>query len=98
MLYFEKLILSRGSMTIPNLKSLSNEALHAGVRAVHGKECEAIAEVILYLHEIKSRGIFRDAGYPSLFTYCREYLGYSEGSAHRRTEAVRVMETNPEVY
>src|SRR5262245_25044217 len=85
-------------MTLPDLKSLSDEALHSGVLALRGRECAAIAEVVRYLFEINARGIYRDAGYASLFTYCTKYLDYAEASAWRRVEAVKAMARSADIY
>ena len=36
--------------------------------------------------------------YSSLFSYCTEALGYSEGAAFRRISAARALNDNPEIY
>ncbi len=85
-------------MSLPSLSEVSNEALHHQLKMLRGKENEVLAELLLHLHEVDLRGIYRDAGYSSLFTYCRECLGYSEGSTHRRVNAARCLGRSPEVY
>src|SRR5258708_3040532 len=85
-------------MLLPSLTNLSNDELLSGIVALRGKENQVIADVILHLHEISSRGIYRDAGYSSLFKYCCECLGYSEGSAWRRVQAANCLEKSPEIY
>ena len=84
-------------MPIPRV-SLTNSELIAQLKILRGNECNAIAEVVLHLAELDARGLYRDAGYSSLFSYCREALGYSEGSAQRRITAARCLQKNPEVY
>jgi 5-methylcytosine-specific restriction endonuclease McrA len=85
-------------MSLPILSGLSDRELMEKVKCLKGEESKIIAEVVLHLHEIDSRGIYRDAGYSSLFKYCCECLGYSEGAAYRRIEAARCLKTSPEVY
>ena len=63
-----------------------------------GEENQIIAEVVLHLSEIEKRGIYRDAGHSSLFTYCTRGLGYSEGAAARRVHAARKLRAAPELY
>jgi hypothetical protein len=62
------------------------------------KEREVISDIVLHLSEIESRGSYRALGYSSLFTYCTEGCGYSEGAAMRRIKAARCVRDNPEVY
>lgn len=81
-----------------SLSDRSNETLLIDIKELRRKECQYIADVVLYLAEIESRGIYRDAGYSSLFTYCHEALGYSEGSSHRRVKAAAALLKAPELY
>ena len=85
-------------MSLPELSNLSDSELLERVRNLKGEENKIITEVVLHLHEIDSRGIYRDAGYSSLFTYCCQGLGYSEGAAFRRVRAARCLKDTPEVY
>jgi len=63
-----------------------------------GKENRVIAEIVLHLFHVDKRGIFREAGYSSLFSYCTEGLKYSVGAASRRITAARALKTSPELY
>ncbi len=85
-------------MSLPTLSHFSNEELFARIKSLKGDENRIVAEVVLHLHEIDSRGIYRDAGYSSLFVYCRDALGYSEGAAYRRARAARCLRGSPEIY
>src|SRR5690348_4317128 len=85
-------------MELPRLDTLSNEALAVNIKVLRRNESLAVADVVLHLHEIDRRGIWRDWGYASLFSYCTQDLGYSEGGAHRRCTAARLLSTNPEIY
>ena len=81
-----------------SVAALSDQSLLAEIKLLRGTENQLVADVVLHLREIDRRGLYRDAGYSSLFTYCREALGYSEGASARRVRAARVLEKSPEVY
>jgi hypothetical protein len=80
-----------------SLSKLSIEALDLGLKKLRKAENTAVAEIILYLSELDLRQAYRELGYSSLFTYCSEALGYSEGAAYRRVQATRLYRTNPEI-
>jgi 5-methylcytosine-specific restriction endonuclease McrA len=86
----------RKQMEKGSLKEITNEALFSKVRSLRGNECHVIADIIRHLAEIDERGIYRDAGFPSLFKYLTDELGYSEGSAVRRCRAVKVFRESPD--
>lgn len=85
-------------MNFRSLARLSDSELFAATKTLRGEERAIVAETILHLSEIDRRGIYRDAGYASLFSYACEGLGYSEGSAHRRVQAARCLKHSPEAY
>jgi len=85
-------------MSLPELPRVCNEELLERIKNLKGEENRIVAEVVLHLHEIDSRGIYRDAGYSSLFIYCCQALGYSEGAAFRRVRAARCLKSSPDVY
>jgi hypothetical protein len=80
------------------VNKLSNMAIINNLKNLKDKENAALADIILYLFELEARKLYREAGYSSLFTYCTECLGYSEGSAYRRIQAARSLKDNPEIY
>ena len=85
-------------MELTSLAEQSNESLFLKVKDLQGSEREITAELIRYLHEIEERKSYLQAGYPSLFMYCHQGLGYSEGAAFRRSEAAKALSTCPEIY
>lgn len=85
-------------MQLPLLTHLSNPQLLEAIVSLRTKENAALADIVLHLHEIDQRGLFRDAGYSSLFTYCTEKLGYSGSAAQRRIVAARALKVSPEIY
>jgi hypothetical protein len=80
------------------LRHCTNEELNLTLRELRSREREIVSDVVLYLHEIDTRGFYRDLGYSSLFAYCVSGLGYSESGAQRRIQAARALDGHPEIY
>ena len=55
------------------------------------------AEIIAHIQEIDQKKIFAQLGYPSLFAFLTEHIGYAAASAQRRIEAARLLSAVPEV-
>ena len=81
-----------------SLASLSNESLTQTLFKLRIGEKEVISDVVRYLAELDSRKLYLELGHSSLFSYCRNALGYSEGGAYRRIQAARLVRDNQEVY
>jgi len=86
------------SLVMKNIELIADKELLVKMADLSGREQKTTAEVVLYLNQIDQRKLYREAGYSSLFTYCREKLGYSEGAACRRITAARVLNSSPELY
>lgn len=80
-----------------NLKNLSNDALLGNLKALRGTERATTLSILWHLVELEDRGLYRDAGYSSMFDYCTRCLGYSEGSAGRRVAGARCLREHPEL-
>ena len=80
------------------LNELSNQELFTTLTSLRGDENRAIADIVLSLAEVDRRGVYRDAGYSSLFTFCTDCLGYSEAGAARRVRAARCLAQSPQIY
>jgi hypothetical protein len=52
--------------------------------------------LIEHLEEIQSRRLHAELGYESLWAFCTQYLGLSEGAAQRRISAMRLTRDVPE--
>jgi 5-methylcytosine-specific restriction endonuclease McrA len=85
-------------MDIPALESVPDSELHSRLKTLRDAENVAVANIVLHLSEVDKRGSYRELGYSNSFTYCREYLGYSDGAAGRRVRAARVVAGSSEVY
>jgi hypothetical protein len=60
-------------------------------------ERKITAEIIEHILEIDRKKIFSQMGYPTLFSFLTEYIGYSASAAQRRIEAARLLKVVPEV-
>jgi hypothetical protein len=80
------------------LLSVKNADLLAGLSRLVQRGNELTAEVLAHLAEIEERRLHLQLGFPSLFAYCVEALGLSEGSAGRRVAAARVCRRFPEAF
>jgi hypothetical protein len=80
------------------LVSVKNAELLAGLSQLVSRGNELTAEVLAHLAELEERRLHLQLGFPSLFAYCVEALGLSEGSAGRRVAAARVCRRFPEAF
>ena len=80
-----------------NLSTLTDHNLLQSVKALAADERKITTQILNHLREIEVRRLFATLGYSSLFEYCRQELGYSEGSAQRRISAMRILKEVPDV-
>ncbi len=80
-----------------SLRRLSDAALVAGLENSLTREREETASVVAHLAELDTRDVYLREGYPSLFVYCRDALGMSEGEAYNRIEVARTARRFPVV-
>jgi hypothetical protein len=80
-----------------SLKHLSNPELLTQTQALVHQERRLGVEILWHLREIESRRLYAERGYSSLHTYCVQELKYSDGAAHRRISAMRLLKDLPEV-
>jgi len=80
-----------------NPKTLSDDDLWTRTRTLATEERRVTLEVLRHLREVEARGLHYDRGYPSLYEYVVRELRYSEGSAYRRIQAMRLLREIPEV-
>jgi hypothetical protein len=77
------------------LAALSDADLIARVKSLSVREREATAQLVAHLAELDTRDAYLREGYPSLFIYCRDALGLSEGEAYNRIEVARAARRFP---
>ena len=80
------------------LVGLKNSELLAGLSELVRRGNAITAEELAHLAEIEDRMLHLELGFPSLFAYCVEALGMSEGAAGRRVAAARVCRRFPEAF
>jgi len=80
-----------------NLKQKNNDLLISDLKELVSRERELLTKILHYLREVENRKLFLEKGYPSMFAFVTEELGYSEGQAQRRIQAMRLIKDLPEV-
>src|SRR5436190_9929287 len=79
------------------LVGVGNSELLAGLSALVRQSNLLTGRLLAHLVELDERKLHLELGFSSLFAYCVEGLGMSEGTAGRRVSAVRVCRRFPEV-
>jgi hypothetical protein len=80
-----------------NLKNMSDRDVLSKTEALAEKERQVLSELLVFLQEVDARKLYCDRGCGSLFSYCVKVLKYSEASAQRRIDAMRLSREIPEV-
>ena len=80
-----------------NLTNLNNLDLVSKTKNLVSEERKLTTEILVHLREIEKRRIHLYFGYSSLHEFCVKHLGYSDGSAHRRISAMRLIKEIPEL-
>ena len=76
---------------------MNDEELSQNLLSMIQQERKLTSQILDYLKEVEDRKLFAKRGYPSLFSYCTEFLGYSESAAQRRISSMRLLKEVPEV-
>jgi hypothetical protein len=80
-----------------DLSQDSDEKLLSNVAKLAGSHRELTAKLVVHLAEIEERRLHLVAGYSSMFDFCQQKLGLSEGEAFRRILAARLARRFPRV-
>src|SRR5215207_1080795 len=80
------------------LVGVANSELLAQLAALVRQGNELTARVLAHLVVLEERWLHLELGFSSLFSYCVEALGMSEGAAGRRVTAARVCRRFPEAF
>lgn len=80
-----------------NLKTLSDDALHAGNLRNAKEEREGLTRILHWLRETERRRLFSKYKCKSLFEYAVKFMRYSNDQADRRTKAMRVLRDVPDI-
>ena len=74
---------------------LPNEAITGRLLEIGRHERGLLVETLDHLAELDRRNAALTMGFSSLFAFCTDFLGYSNGSAFRRTKAARLLARFP---
>jgi hypothetical protein len=77
---------------------LSDDALHTRIKTLAIRERDATVELIGHLAELDGRRTHLGRGPGSLFTYCRDVLGYSEDAAWNRAATANAVRQYPVIF
>jgi hypothetical protein len=80
---------------LTSLTRLSDAELVARVKSLVARERDATAHLVAHLAELDTRDVHLREGFPSLYVYCRDALGLSEGEAYNRIEVARAARRFP---
>ena len=84
-------------ITHGDLKQKNDEVLVSDLKSLITQERCTLIEIIDHLREVTRRKLYLEKGYPTLFSWMTECLGYSEGAAQRRIQAMRLVQDLPEL-
>jgi len=84
-------------ITHGDLKQKNNDLLVSDLKSLITQERATLVEIIDHLREVERRKLYLQKGYPSIFSWMTECLGYSEGAAQRRIQAMRLVQDLPEI-
>jgi hypothetical protein len=86
------------TMTNPlSLSSLPESHLLTGLKNAVSEERKWTQLILEYLLECDRRGLHLKLGFASLHEFSVQYLGLSDGAAHRRIQSMRLMAGVPAV-
>src|SRR5260221_11168188 len=80
------------------LVGLGNSELLVGLSDLVRRSNELTGDVLAHLAELEERKLHLERGFTSIFAYCVEALGMSEGAAGRRGTGGRVCRRFPEAF
>ncbi len=80
-----------------NLNLLSDQELVQHTQSLVCEEQKLVAQVLDCLEEVFARRLYLKMGYSSMFEFCKNELGYSDGTAQIRIDALKLTQLLPEV-
>ncbi len=78
-----------------SLRELSDRRLLEQLSALVVRERRTTVTMLVHLCEVERRGVHRDEGFSSLFSYCVDSLRLSEDQAYKRIQAARLLRRFP---
>ena len=83
---------------IASLRRLPDVELVARLKDLAARERDITAELVAHLAELETRSLHLQAGYGSLFVYCRDALRLSEHESYNRIEVARAARRYPVIF
>jgi len=80
---------------LTSLTRLSDAELVTRLKSLLARERYATAHLVAHLAELDTRDLHLREGYNSLYVYCRDALGLSEGESYNRIEVARAARRFP---
>ncbi len=81
-----------------SLAHVPDPVLLRELRSLVAQDRVTTALLVAHLGEVDARRLYAEAGYPSMFAWCVERLGFSEDSAYKRIRAARTAREFPDVH
>lgn len=80
-----------------SLTAISDQQLIDNIQHLCQTERRLTLAILNHLREIEIRRLYVDLKYSSMYEYAIKHLKYSEGQAHRRLSAARLLKEIPEI-
>ncbi len=80
------------------LTQLSDDEILARIRSISAERSRLLAQLVALLVEVEERRLHTRSACPSMFAFCRDELGMSDGAAHRRCIAAQLVRRFPSLY
>ncbi|MEK6706164.1 MAG: HNH endonuclease signature motif containing protein [Bdellovibrionota bacterium] len=80
-----------------NIKSLPDSVLLSKIKTLAEEERKLTTQVLELLREVEHRRLYAQQGFSTLFEYVVKGLGYSEASAARRINSMRLLKDLPDL-
>ena len=77
------------------VKDLGNAELMHALHALVARSNSVEADLVEHLAEVDARTLHLERGYPTLFAFCTDALGFSEAVAYNRIEVARASRRCP---
>jgi hypothetical protein len=77
------------------ISALFNRQIVSNLKSLVADGNRLVAKVVAYLIEAEDRRLHLAASCTSMFVYCTQTLGFSEGAAFRRLAAARLVRRFP---
>src|SRR5271168_894072 len=80
-----------------NLSLKMNMELIKELKDLVQNERHVLMEILYRLREVEDRKLHLEMGYPDIYRFAQDALGYSSAAAYRRVSAMRLLKAMPEL-